>query len=141
MDYTATSKNIKMSPRKIRLVVDSVKKQDLKAALVTLSMLEKRAALPLRKALDSAVANASHNFKVNKEALSIKEIVVGEGTSMKRYHFAARGRTRPYKRRTSSIRVILTDNVKSEAGNPKSKTNLNETKIQNVKTKGEEGAR
>ena len=110
MEYIAVAKNIKMSPRKVRLVVDSVKKQNLNKTLSTLSLMPKRAALPVKKAIDSAIANAINNFKVNREALSIRDIIVGEGASLKRYHFAARGRVRPYKRRTSHIRVILTDN-------------------------------
>ena len=109
MEYISIAKNIKISPRKVRLVVDSVKKQNLNKALSVLSLMPKRAALPVKKAIDSAIANAVNNFKVNREALSVLDIIVGEGARLKRYHFAARGRVRPYKRRTSHIRVILTD--------------------------------
>ena len=115
MEYQAVARNIKISPRKVRLVVDSVKKQNLNKTLSVLSLMPKRAALPVKKAIDSAIANAVNNFKVNREALSIRDIIVDEGARLKRYHFAARGRVRPYKRRTSHIRVILTDNMKQEA--------------------------
>ena len=115
MEYIAIAKNIKMSPRKVRLIVDSVKKQNLNKSLSTLSLMSKRAAMPVKKAIDSAIANAVNNFKVNREALSIRDIIVTEGMRLKRYHFAARGRTRPYKRRTSHIRVILTtDNASNK---------------------------
>ena len=110
MEYQAVAKNIKISPRKVRLVVDSVKKQNLNKTLSVLSLMSKRAAQPVKKAIDSAIANAVNNFKVNREALVIRDIIVDEGARLKRYHFAARGRVRPYKRRTSHIRVILTDN-------------------------------
>jgi large subunit ribosomal protein L22 len=110
MDYIAVSKNIKTAPRKIRLVVESVKRNDLKTALSSLSIMGKRGAMPIKKTIDSAIANAVNNFKANKDSLKIKEILVTEGASMKRYHFAARGRVRPYKRRTSHVRVVLTDN-------------------------------
>ena len=110
MDYIAISKNIKISPRKIRLVVDSVKQKDLKLVLNSLSVIKKRAALPLKKALDSAIANAVNNFKVDRQNLKIKDIIVTEGLSLKRFHFAGRGRIRPYKRRASHIKVILADN-------------------------------
>ncbi len=109
MEYIAIAKNIKVSPRKVRLVVDSVKKQSLNKGLSILSLMPKRAAQPVKKALDSAIANAVNNFKVERAALSIRDIIVTEGARLKRYHFAARGRVRPYKRRMSHIRVILTD--------------------------------
>jgi large subunit ribosomal protein L22 len=115
MEYIAIAKNIKVSPRKVRLVVDSMKKKDLSKGLSVLSLMPKRAAQPIKKALDSAVANAVNNFKVDRGALSIRDIIVTEGARLKRYHFAARGRVRPYKRRMSHIRVILTDNVKQES--------------------------
>lgn len=116
MEYIAIAKNIKVSPRKVRLVVDSVKKQNLNKTMHLLSLMSKRAAGPVKKAIESAVANAVNNFKAKKEALSIRDIIVTEGMKLKRYHFAARGRVRPYKRRASHIRVILTDNMKQEAG-------------------------
>ena len=115
MEYQAISKNIKMSPRKMRLVVDGVKKNNLNRALTLLSLMPQRAAVPLKKVIDSAVANALNNFKADRAMLSIKDIIVTEGTSMKRFHFASRGRVRPYKRRTTHVTVILSDNVKQES--------------------------
>ncbi len=115
MEYIAIAKNIKISPRKMGLVVDSVKKKNLKQALSILSVMEKRAAKPLKKTIESAISNAVNNFKASREALLIHDINVTSGLSLKRHHFAARGRVRPYKRRASHIRVILTDNVKHES--------------------------
>lgn len=114
MEYIAIAKNIKITPRKLRLVVDSVKKNNLQTALSALSVMNKRAANPLKKIIESAIANAVSNFKADKGKLAIKDIMVTEGTSMKRFHFAARGRVRPYKKRTSHIRVILMDNTTPE---------------------------
>src|SRR3989344_67946 len=71
MEYIAIAKNIKMSPRKVRLIVDSVKKQNLNKSLSTLSLMSKRAAMPVKKAIDSAIANAVNNFKVNPIALRL----------------------------------------------------------------------
>lgn len=107
MDYIAESKNIKISPRKVRLVADMVKKFPIPAAISQLLVTNKRAAGPLKKTLDSAIANAVNNFKAKKEDLVIKEIVVNEGIVYKRFHFAGRGRTRPYKRKASHIRIVL----------------------------------
>ncbi len=119
MEYIAIARNIKMSPRKVRWVADGVKKQKLKAAFSALTVMNKRAADPIRKAIDSAIANAKNNFQANSEALTIKDIIVYEGLVLKRYHFAGRGRMRPYKRRSSHIRVILSDGVIKKAVEPK----------------------
>ncbi len=117
MEYIATARNIKISPRKMRLVANGVKKHNLKTAMSALLVMNKRAAGPIKKALESAVANAANNFNANKDELRIKDIVIDEGVSLKRFHFAGRGRTRPYKRRSSHVRVILADSkVKQLAG-------------------------
>lgn len=115
MEYKAEAKNIKMSPRKVRLVADSVRNMRLDQAIASLTVLNKRAADPLRKTLESAIANAINNFQASRGDLKIKEIMIGEGIMYKRYHFAARGRVRPYLRRTSHIRVILEDQIERTA--------------------------
>lgn len=112
MEYIAKSRNVRISPRKVRLVVDGVKKLNLEKAKAFLKLTSKRAGAEILKTIESAVSNASHNFKAKAEELKIKEIYVEEGTTFKRYHYAARGRVRPYKKRSSHIRVVLTDNIK-----------------------------
>lgn len=121
MKYTATAKNIKISPRKVRLVVDSIKKQAVPLALISLGGMSNRAATPIKKAIESAMANAVNNFKAEKAGLSITEILIGEGISYKRFHYAGRGRTRPYKKRTSHITVVLEDKNKPEEISMKAK--------------------
>ncbi len=111
MEYKAEAKNIKISPRKVRLVADSVKGLQLDQMIASLTVLNKRAADPIRKTLESAIANAVNNFQASRGDLKLKEIMIGEGIMYKRYHFAARGRVRPYLRRTSHIRVILEDQI------------------------------
>lgn len=118
MEYIAIAKNIKISPRKARLVAEGVKKNNLKSAVASLTVMNKRAAGPIKKAIDSAISNAVNNFKAQKESLTIKDIIVTEGMRMKRYHFAARGRVRPYKKRTSHIRVVLSDGLVKSASQP-----------------------
>lgn len=129
MDYIAQSKNVKISPRKVRLVVDSLKKRNIEEALSILKVISKRASLPVRKTIESAIANAASAHKTKKEDLLIKGIVVNEGISYKRYHYAGRGRTRPYKKRTSHIKVILADKPNVEIPNEVKKS---------VKTRKEE---
>lgn len=107
MQYTAEANNIKVSPRKMRLVVDGVKHMPIAVALATLSVAPQRASVSIKKAIESAVANAVHNGKVNKQDLKISEMFVNEGISYKRFHYAGRGRTRPYKKISSRLSVIL----------------------------------
>lgn len=111
MEYNAIAKNVKVSPRKVRLVADSVRTLSVSRALTALLVSRKRGAVSLKKALDSAVSNAVNNNGAKKDDLKIKEINVTEGIRYKRYHFAGRGRTRPYVKRTSHINVVLEDGI------------------------------
>lgn len=134
MEYKAVAKFIKISPRKVRLVADAVRDMSIEDAKVSLENLSNRASEPLLKVLNSAVSNAINNGSANKADLSIKEINITEGVRYKRYHYAGRGRVRPYVRRTSHINVILADNnSKKQVASIKNE----ETKIDNKKeTKG-----
>jgi large subunit ribosomal protein L22 len=89
------------------LVADAVRDLSLTNAMVTLQMSNKRAAVPLMKALKSAVANAINNANLDLDNLTIAGIMVNEGTAMKRFHPSTRGRVHPYKRRTSHITIVL----------------------------------
>lgn len=111
MEYRATAKNIKVSPRKVRLVADSIRDLSIAKATTQLLVSRKRGAVSLKKALDSAVANALNNDNAKKDDLKIKTINVTEGLRYKRYHYAGRGRTRPYMKRTSHINVVLEDSI------------------------------
>lgn len=113
MKYKAVAKNVKISPRKVRLVADAIKSLTPDVALVKLTVIAKRGAGPIEKVIKSAIANAVNNAKAAKENLVIKELYVTEGVTYKRFHFAARGRVHPYKKRTSHITVILEDKVAS----------------------------
>lgn len=99
-------KNITMSPRKVRLVADMVRKMNPQRALDVLQFTNRAAALPVAKAIKSVLANAG-----NAENLSFVSIQIDEGLKMKRYRAgtAGRGRGRPYRRRMSHIKIIVTD--------------------------------
>ncbi len=114
MEYTALAKNVKVSPRKVRLVADSIRDLTIANAVTALMVSRKRGAVSIKKALESAIANAVNNNSAKKDDLKIKTIQVTEGVKYKRYHFAGRGRTRPYTKRTSHITVTLEDAVKIE---------------------------
>ncbi len=98
-----------MSPRKVRLVVDLVRGLPVAEADAQLEFFRKAAALPVRKLLQSAIANATHNFQLEAGALRIKEIRVDGGPVLKRARPRAMGRSAPIRKRTSHISIILTD--------------------------------
>lgn len=104
---TATLKNYRQSPRKVRLVADFVRGKRVSKAISTLSFLSKRAALPVMSVIQSAIANAKHNEKIDPETLVIKEIRVDEGIVLKRFMPVSRGSAHPYKKRTSHIKIVL----------------------------------
>lgn len=114
MEYYAITKNVKVSPRKVRLVADSVRDLPVAKAITALMVSRKRGAVSLKKTLESAIANATNNNSAKKDDLKIKTINVTEGIRYKRYHFAGRGRTRPYMKRTSHINIILEDGIVRE---------------------------
>ena len=106
MQYITIQKNITQSPRKVRLVADMVRKMDPYRALDVLQFTNKAAALPMAKAIKSVLANAGKT-----EGLSFVSIEINEGLKMKRYRAgtAGRGRGRPYRRRMSHIKIVVTD--------------------------------
>lgn len=132
MQFTAEARQISVSPRKVRLVADSIKKMALEDALTSLSFIRKRAAYPLRKTLESAVSNAVNNGKVEKSTLSIFSIDVFDGPAYKRFRPSTRGRIHPYKKRTSHIKIVLTQKentpVKAEKAEKKEVTKKKDSK-------------
>ncbi|MCL5438391.1 MAG: 50S ribosomal protein L22 [Patescibacteria group bacterium] len=107
MEIVARSKSVRISPRKIRLVASAIKNISVEKALILLSTVEKRAAIDIEKTLKSAVANAVHNGKLNKNTLLVDRIEVNEGPTLKRFRPSTRGRVHPYKKRSSHIMVVL----------------------------------
>lgn len=115
---TAKLNDYRQSPRKVRLVANLVKGKKIEEAKNTLAFLVKRASKPLSDLLDSAIANASHNFNIPADKLYVKEFRVDEGVVLKRRMPRARGMAYPINKRTSHIFIELdtTDNM------PKKKT-------------------
>ena len=104
----ASATHIRISPRKVRMVVDTVRGKSVSQALSILGFTRKKAALPVQKLLKSAVANAVENDGINDvETLVIDRIMVDEGPTLKRYMPRARGRATPIRKRTSHIRIML----------------------------------
>lgn len=111
--FKSTQKYLLASPRKVRLVVDLIKKMKPTDVVEKLPFSKRRAANDLLKVVKSAIANAK-NQGVSDTDLVFKEIQVGEGPRLKRGRAASRGRWHPFKRRMSHIRVVLTTIKKVE---------------------------
>jgi large subunit ribosomal protein L22 len=104
----ASATNIRISPRKVRMVVDTVRGKSVSQAMSILGFARKRAARPVQKLLKSAVANAVENAGVSDvDNLVIDHIMVDEGPTLKRFTPRARGRATPIHKRTSHIRIAL----------------------------------
>jgi large subunit ribosomal protein L22 len=104
---TAELKNYRQSPRKVRLVADAIRGKHVADALDILLLATQKAALPLKKLVESAIANADHNHGLNREDLFIKEIRVDEGVTLHRWRARARGRAAPIRKRTSRVKIVL----------------------------------
>jgi len=96
-----------MSAQKVRLVVDLVRGKNANEALEMLRFVNKAAALPVRKLIASAVANAEQNYGVSRDDLYVAQIFANEATTRKWRRFGARGRFKPILRRNSHITVVL----------------------------------
>jgi len=108
MISSATSRFIRMSPQKARLVIDLIRGRNVNEALMTLKFTNKRATREIEKAVKSAVANAtekSENLDVDK--LFIEQCFINEGPRLKRMRPAPMGRAYRYQRRTSHITIEL----------------------------------
>lgn len=130
MEYKSEQKYLILSPRKIRPVVEVIKKMTPMKALDQLPFIKKRASEFLFKVIKSAVANAMQKG-ADANNLIFKEIQIGEGPRLKRGQPVSRGRWHPIKKRMSHIKVILT--TKKVAEVLKAKTAKKVEKVEKVK--------
>ncbi len=107
MEIIAINRAIRISPRKVRLVADSIRNLSLEKALSVLDMTQKRGSSVLKALFKNAIANAVNNAKKNRDSLTIKKIEVWDGPAIKRFHPSTRGRVHPYKKRSSHIKIVL----------------------------------
>ena len=110
MEARAIAKNVRIAPRKARLVIDLIRGKSVAEAEVILSNLNKEAARLIKKVLVSATANATNNLGLKVEDLKVKEAYINEGLVMKRMKFGSRGHVDPIKKRTSHITIVVSDN-------------------------------
>jgi large subunit ribosomal protein L22 len=121
MEVQATLRNLRIAPRKVRLVVDLVRGMRVDAAVTQLRFLNKASALPVRKLIESAAANAEHNNGLDRDGLVIKSITADGGPSFYRYRPRAMGRAAPIRKRTTHITVVLSGNEMKKAGKAEEK--------------------
>lgn len=108
----AYSKGVAQAPRKVGLVASLVRGREVADALVILEHVPKRAALPVKKAIESAQANATNNYGLDAKTLVISTISATAGTRLKRFVPASRGRALPYEKITSNILVEVSGTEK-----------------------------
>ena len=105
--YRAILKNVRVSPRKARLVADLVRGKGVSDAIDTLRMTNKKTAPMVSKLIKSAMANATNKSTVDIDRLVVSEIFVNDGPTLKRYLPRAQGRATPLRKRSSQITVKL----------------------------------
>jgi large subunit ribosomal protein L22 len=108
MNITAKLSDYRQSPRKVRLVAGLIRGKKVESALDILQVTVKRASDPMISLLNSAVANATNNFNLNKDDLYVKSLTVDGGAILYRRMPRARGVAYPIRKRTSHINLTLT---------------------------------
>ncbi|QFQ32321.1 50S ribosomal protein L22 [Buchnera aphidicola] len=109
METLAQCRKVRSSAQKIRLIADLIRGKKVPIALNILNFNNKKAAVLVKKVLESAIANAEHNNGVDIDRLKVKNIFVDEGSTMKRMMPRAKGRADRILKRTSHITVIVAD--------------------------------
>ncbi|MBI2670230.1 MAG: 50S ribosomal protein L22 [Candidatus Yanofskybacteria bacterium] len=111
MQITAQLNNLRISPRKVRLVARAIKGMDAISAKFQLDYIIKKSSKPISKLLDSAMANAHNGFGLVKENMFIKDVIVNEGSKLKRFRPKGFGMASPIEKKTSHIKIVLEEKV------------------------------
>jgi large subunit ribosomal protein L22 len=109
MEVRAVAKYIRISPQKVRLIIDVVKGKQVEAALDLLKFMPQKAAAIIEKVIKSAIANADQYPDIDVDSLVIRNIIADQGPSLKRFRARARGRGTRILKRTTHITVILAE--------------------------------
>jgi large subunit ribosomal protein L22 len=119
MNVKSTYKYARISPFKAREVTREIQGLPVSAALDLLAFTPRKAALLISKTLKSAIANAENNNNLRADTLVVREAVVGEGPTLKRFQPKARGSAGPIRKRTSHIRIVVTDEIEIKTREPR----------------------
>lgn len=136
MQIKSIYRGARISAFKAREVTREIQGLPVAAALDLLAFTPKKAAAMVAKTLKSAVANAENNANLRVEKLVVQEAVVGEGPTFKRFRPKARGSAGPIRKRTSHIRIILSDEIEIKTRAPKKSATKSKAKKTSPK-KGE----
>jgi large subunit ribosomal protein L22 len=115
MEATAVLKFTRLSPQKGRLVADQIRGLPVERALEILQFSTRRAAKPVKKVLESAIANAEHNAGADIDELKVTRVQIDVGPTLKRFHARAKGRGVRVLKRTSHITVTVGEAKKKAA--------------------------
>jgi large subunit ribosomal protein L22 len=118
---TASLQNYRISPRKVRVVADMVRGKNVAMAKVILDNAAKKAGSPLSALIDSAIANAKHNFNIAADTLVVSEIRVDQGYTLKRSQPRSHGMANPIKKKTSHVSIVLAPAAPKKDKKPASK--------------------
>ncbi|NCG08739.1 MAG: 50S ribosomal protein L22 [Verrucomicrobia bacterium] len=111
MQVQAYTKYARMSPVKVRDITRAIQGRNAAEAVEILRFIPRKSARLVSKTLKSAIANAENNNNLSSDTLTIQSATVEQGPAFKRFRPAARGSAHPYKKATSHIRIILTDDA------------------------------
>ena len=107
MEASATTKYVRVAPRKVRIVADQVRGKPVGLALETLEFVQRKGRNVVRKTINSALSNAKTSGDVNIDDLYVREIRVDEGPTLRRFRPRAMGRATRIRKRTSHVTVVL----------------------------------
>ena len=107
MEARAQARYVRVTPMKARRVIDLIRGLPAAEAQAVLHFAPQAASEPVGKVLDSAIANATNNFKLDPDTLVVREAYVDEGPTLKRFRPRAQGRAFRINKRTSHITVVL----------------------------------
>lgn len=107
MEVRALTKGAKVSPRKVRLVLELIRGKPAEEALTMLQFMPQPSARIVWKTVKSAVSNAENNFNLNPDGLVIKRAEAGDARTLRRYKARSRGRVSPRLRRSSHIEIVV----------------------------------
>jgi len=109
MEAKAIAKQVRIAPRKVRLVVDLIRGKQVGEAIAILAHTPKAASPVIEKVLKSAIANAEHNYEMDPNSLVVSQVFVDEGPTLKRFRPRAMGRASRINKRTSHITVVVSE--------------------------------
>jgi len=108
--------NIRVSPRKLNLVAGLIRNQSASAAMATLTFSKRRIAKQVKKALESAIANAENNHQLDVDRLVVSRAEVGRSMVMRRFHARGRGRSARIEKWFSHLKIVVAERAEDAAG-------------------------